>query len=362
MELVEKLGRGSRKGLKHVEGSRYVDLETGEIKEYKQILKTKDTKDEGFIKKDEFVYVKKCGQHVEVVSVNGKEVKPPDITKLNSDTYVVNSTGEVRQFNKATDRSQSKDSLRKTFKNLRDLINANFEGAANELFVTLTYRGDLQTNDHEQVYKDFKNFMKRFRTYYKDKKIEYINVVEPHASGNYHMHVLLKFIGEKKIYIPNEVNVETNESINAPLRDLWGKGNVNIRTLKNNDNIGIYLTAYLTDIEVPDDYEKDGVEIKEVEVDGKKKKFIKGGRLSFYEQGMKIFRPSRGIEKPEKEEMKYEEIKKVVRSAKPHYQQNITLENENNLTTLKYEQYNLKRQGNKYKGLKKSKKTIKYKK
>jgi len=153
------------------------------------------------------------------------------IRKLDSQRYLEISTGEIKTFERTENRAQGENSLRKTFNKLRELINTNFIGAPNELFITLTYRGDLQTNDTKRVYSDFKKFIMRLKYKYKGiTSIDYINVLEPHATGNFHMHVLIRFNELKKVFIPND-----------ELREIWGNGFVTIQSLKNVDNIGISL-------------------------------------------------------------------------------------------------------------------------
>lgn len=267
------------------------------------------------------------------------------IRKLDKERYIILETGEIMQFEQTTDRSQNENSLGKTFKKLRYLINNNFTGKPNELFLTLTYRGDLQTSDTKKVYVDFNKFMKRLKYQYKTiSTIDYINVIEPHASGKFHMHVLLRFNDLDKIYIPNEVDKLTGDSINAPMRDTWGNGNVSMKSLKDIDNIGAYLSAYFTDIEIPVDRDTEHrIDVIVKQVNGKPKKFVKGGRLAFYPTGTNIFRKSKGIVYPERIEMTYKDIKKVVGSAKPHYQKKYMVEKDDFKNTITYEQYNLKR-------------------
>ena len=227
------------------------------------------------------------------------------LRKLDSDRYVDLRTGEVKEYEHTINRSEGVNSLRKTFNRLRELINANFEGAPNELFITLTYKGSLQTRDTKRVYKDFNKFMKRFKYRYKDlTTIDYINVLEPHESGNFHMHALLRFNDLEKIYIPNE-----------DLRSIWGNGFVTVQSLKGVDNIGAYVSAYLSDIEVPEGREYTGnSECVEKDVHGQKKKFVKGARLIFYPVGVKIYRKSKGIKNAEQEKMSYKKaLKKVTK-------------------------------------------------
>src|SRR5699024_2532527 len=65
------------------------------------------------------------------------------IKVLNANEYVNLSTGEVKEFKKSETKADSYKSLMKTFKRLRYLINNNFRGNANELFVTLTYKENM---------------------------------------------------------------------------------------------------------------------------------------------------------------------------------------------------------------------------
>src|SRR5699024_3425633 len=101
-----------------------------------------------------------------------------NIRKLNSDEYVLLETGEIKEFEKKENRSQSYNSLRQTFKRLRYLINNNFVGNKNELFLTLTYKENM--TDPKKLYKDIEKFIKRLRYRFENEStIDYINVVEP---------------------------------------------------------------------------------------------------------------------------------------------------------------------------------------
>lgn len=272
--------------------------------------------------------------HIVEVQYMEKVNTKAHIRKLDSDSYVDLNTGEIREFEHTENRSQGENSLRKTFNKLRELVRTNFNGSANELFITLTYRGDLQTNDTKVVYNDFKKFMMRLKYNYSNlTTIDYINVLEPHASGKFHMHALLRFNDLDTIYIPNE-----------ELAKIWGNGYVVIQSLRNVDDIGAYVSAYLTDIEVSKDCTSN-VKSVEKEVNGQKKKFVKGARLIFYPPGVNIYRKSKGIKEPIKEHMTYEKAKKKLGAATPNFRYGIELiDNDNDFqNTLIKEQYNLKR-------------------
>lgn len=290
---------------------------------------------EGVIIPDgDLVTVTKMNHIVEVQHMQ-KMNRKAHIKKLDKDRYIDLGSGEIKEFNHIENRSESYNSLRQTFKKLRYLINNNFTGAGNELHVILTYAENM--TDTKRLYKDYEKFIKRLRYKYKDiSSIDYISVVEPQGRGAWHCHVLLRFNEIDKVYIEN-----------SELAELWGHGFVTIRSLKDVDNIGAYLSAYLTDVELTKDniisYVDTDYVIVVKEVNGQEKNIVKGGRLHLYPSGMNLFRKSKGIVYPERQRMKYKEIKKIVGSAEPTYQKSITVENDDFTNTINYEQYNLKR-------------------
>lgn len=286
------------------------------------------------ISKGAYVTVTQMGHLVEVQHME-KVNRQCHIQKLDSERYVDKETGEIRFFDKTENRSEGLNSLRQTFKKLRYLINNNFVGSKNELFVTLTFRGDLQTNDHLRIGKDYERFLKRLKYHYKDQTtIDAIRVTEPHATGNWHLHVLLRFNDVESIYIPNET-----------LAEIWGNGFVKINSLKDVDNIGAYVSAYLTDVEVTNEnimgFVNKEVDVKEV--DGKI--YVKGARLMYYPSGMNIYAKTKGIKYPERKEMTYASAKKIVGAATPHYKKSLYISDEEKdfSNTITYEQYNMKR-------------------
>lgn len=269
-----------------------------------------------------------------------------NIRKLDKDRYMRLDTGEILEYNHIDTRDESYNSLRQTFKKIRNLINNNFEGTGNELHVTLTYAENV--TDPKRLYMDFKKFLKRLRYVYDSTtSIDYMSVVEPQERGAWHCHVLLRFNDLERVYIANNVNRKTGESIDAPLRDMWGQGNVTIHSLKGVDNIGAYLSAYLSDVELNADTALTAaVENREImtkTVNGTEKRFIKGGRLHMYPAGMNLYRKSKGIEHPARPKMTYEKAKKIVGSGKPHYEKTFRIETEDFENTIHFEQYNTRR-------------------
>lgn len=294
-----------------------------------------EKRDDGVISDDSYVQVIQMNHLVEVQYLKHRNTKMP-IQVLDKDDYLHLETGEIKEFNHISNRGELKESLRRTFKELRYYINNNFTGNGNELHVTLTYADNM--TDPQILLTDFKMFMKALRRKYKSETtIDVINVVEPQERGAWHCHVLLRFNDLDSIFISN-----------SDMRKLWKHGFVTVRSLSEVDNIGAYLSAYLTDVELTSETAKSlemGDQIMTKVVDGVEKKFIKGGRLHMYPPGMRIYRCSKGIKKPDKKRMKHDKIKRVVGTAIPHYSQTITISDDDNkvLNTIVYNQYNLKR-------------------
>lgn len=257
------------------------------------------------------------------------------IQKLNKDEYVNLSTGEIKEYKHIENRSESYNSLRQTFKKIRYLINNNFTGRKNELFLTLTYAENM--TDTNRLYTDAKKFMMKLRYKYKNvSDIDYLSVVEPQGRGAWHIHMLIRFNALNSVFLPSD-----------ELADLWGHGYVTIERIQHVDNIGAYLSAYLSDVELTSDNFfkafEEGREIIEKEVDGEKKKFVKGGRLHMYPTGMNLYRKSKGIAYPERKKMTYKNAKKIVGSAQPHYSNTYEIQSDDFENTIQFEQYNSKR-------------------
>lgn len=281
-----------------------------------------------------YVTVTQAGSVVEVQYME-KMNHAATIKKISADEYVDLATGELKEFNHIENRSQSYKSLRATFKKLRYLINNNFSGRKNELFVTLTYKENM--TDTKKLYSDLEKFNKKLRYQFKNSTtVDYLSVVEPQQRGAWHVHLLLKFNDLSSVFIPS-----------SELAALWGHGFVKIKRVEGVDNIGAYLTAYLADLELTPEtlavaYQT-GQGVVEKDVDGQKKAFIKGGRLHMYPPGMNLFRKSKGVIYPEREIMTYAGAKKIVGSAEPHYKKKYEIQADDFSNTLIFEQYNLKR-------------------
>lgn len=202
-------------------------------------------------------------------------------------------------------------SIRKSISKLRRLINNNFTGGKNELWITLTF-GENKVFDPKQLCLLFEHFIKRLRRFCKAQTIDYIYVPEPHEKGDWHIHLLLK--SNKTLYIANK-----------DLRKLWSHGHVKVNRLKDVDNIGAYVSSYLINI-------KEGEKTK------------KGARLYLYPPQHKLYRKSKGIQEPEILEMTYKEALNYVNPQNLTYINTLKLNNNEGFKSLIHtESYNLKR-------------------
>ena len=252
---------------------------------------------------------------------NNKQI----IQMIDKDTYLILATGELLKCNHIENRSQGKKSLYRTFANARALINTNVVDVENVRWCTLTYKENM--TDTKRLYDDFKKFNLRFQYHLKKNNIcqaEYIVMMEPQGRGAWHCHLL--YIWDCKApFIPNNI-----------FADIWGHGFVKIKKLDNVDNVGAYLTAYLGDMEIQDAISNkvlninsngniicDGV--KEIEIDGKKKAFIKGARLNLYPSKFNMIRYSKGIKKPIVDMVSQEMAEKKVKGATMTYSSCLTL-------------------------------------
>jgi len=183
------------------------------------------------------VRLKEMGNIFEVRSMSRTPTMP--IRKLNKDYFVELSTGEVKEFNHTEQRTDNLTSVAQSLKHLRSYINASVINPRRALFVTLTYAENMQ--DPQRLYNDFRKFNMRLAYHIRKNGLpsyEYIVAIEPQARGSLHAHLLLIF-QKKAPFIPN-----------SDLVKIWGHGFVKIKALKNVDNIGAYLSAYLGDMEL----------------------------------------------------------------------------------------------------------------
>ena len=252
--------------------------------------------------------------------------REPICVKVSKDSYLNTRTGEVLDYNHIMNRSQCYDSIRKTMRKIRELINANVTNVFNIRWITLTYKENM--TDAKRLYRDYEKFWKRFIYYCENngyERPEYITIVEPQGRGAWHIHGLLIW-QSKAPFIANIL-----------LQKLWGKGFVSIKQPTECDNLGAYFSAYLADMSLeeleslPEELQVKAQiaastvgSIDPIDVaseGGKSKKIVKGARLAMYPPGMNIYRHSKGVKKPEVIRTTYQKAREYLAGTKETYYQ-----------------------------------------
>lgn len=263
------------------------------------------------------VTVKRCGNVTEIRYIAGRQPSIP-FEKLSADLYADKQTGEVKEFQHHKNRAEDKASVAQSLRKLRDLINANLEDPKTALWVTLTYQKNV--TDPGQLYEDFRRFWQRFKYYLRKQghpPADYIIAAEPQGRRAWHLHCLYLFPG-KAPFIPN-----------AEMARLWGQGFTKTKSLKGIGNPGLYLTAYLGDMELSEAVSAGQFNAERLaETKDKSKAVIKGARLKLYPPGFNLYRCSRGVKRPEVCQMTEQEAQAEVKGMPLTYEKTISVTDE----------------------------------
>ena len=253
-----------------------------------------------------------CGDIRKVVFVGIESDNLRNFKKISGDKMVDLRTGEIIECKVSDSREDNIISLKKTVSKLRDLINCNFFGADNELFITLTYRENM--TDVKRLYSDFDKFLKKLKYRFKDIEFCYISVIEPQERGAWHVHLLLKALDKDVLFIDN----------NSVISKLWGHGFTKTKRLRGVDNVGAYLSSYLTDV---------------FSEKGKKK----SARLYLYPAGVNIYRCSRNCRRPVEEKVVYKDLQGLSNFKTYEVSFGVFDDDEGWCNVIKKEFYNLRR-------------------
>ena len=184
---------------------------------------------------------------------------------------------------------------------LRYIIESNFFGDKNELFISLTY-SHPQTNT-KRLKKDWANFVKKLYRKYPDSNLKYIAIFEPQGKlvddkPCFHIHFLLKGL------------VNMDKKI---LYKLWPQGFVDIKSIhyfdnddhkvdENPENIAAYVTSYavnlntqFVDHNVAEIMKENKIEIITT---SSNKQIAKGARLLFYPRYFRFYSCSSNVKMP----------------------------------------------------------------
>lgn len=267
--------------------------------------------------------VYQCNHVIDVISIQKRSSSISNYRKISKSLYCDTKSGEVFEYKKQEKRSKS---LKDTFTQLRRLINNNFTGRHSELMLVLTY--STYMDNAEQLYQDFRKFWLRFKYHFLPS--EYIAIIEPQASGSYHIHALVKARDGSMLFVPKQ-----------QLDQLWKHGGTYVRRITDVDNLGAYFCSYFTNL---DYFENTDIQKKHPSA----KMIVKNARLCYYPPNLKIYRCSKGIKRPKPITLTYSEVKKIVGDSQPVRQsaKHIISVDKNGteyeLNSVEYRQYNLK--------------------
>ncbi len=279
----------------------------------------------------------KTAGNTSVIQFTAGNNKSCPVRNLSKDEYLDKKTGEVKEKNKSKNRQQVPKSVRKSINRLMDLIRCNATDSAKCRWLTVTYE-EVMTDGH-QAFLDAKLFLRRLKRYLAkqidltagQKSFQYITVAEPQGEkhGNsWHLHILL-IVEDTAPFIANET-----------IAEIWGYGITSTHKVFDADGLALYFKAYLSDVEYENDSNDDEDKPATVEklVDGVSKQFIKGERLKYYPAGMNIYSSSRGMKRPEVEEMTNAEAMERVGDAELVYRETYSIgaDDKGNLIDKRY--------------------------
>lgn len=161
--------------------------------------------------------------------------------RLNKDEFINIETGEIRRFNIGNFKSEK--SIRRSMNKLRELIELNFTNT-NFLFITLTTANLDGFNDIKIVKNHFKKFIRKLTAKYKD--IAYVAKFEQHKNGNWHIHLIVKYLDNKPIFIDND----------KIIKKIWGNNTyTELANKKDIEKVIDYMTKTTQLNNVPKDFE-----------------------------------------------------------------------------------------------------------
>lgn len=225
------------------------------------------------------------GSVIDVMQQERPTSPPPIVWNADRTEYTDLRTGEVKKAKKRktrVDDEKAINELKKTMRRMRQLINANWCGDENELMITLTYQENMQ--DPKRLKADMEKWLKKAKR--RLGEIKYLYVVEPQARGAWHSHCLIKQLSAHSTYWPAE-----------DVAKAWGHGFVKVQRISGVDNVGAYLSAYMTNAPEADD--GDALSSSYNSVTGAESKaIIKGKRATMYPRGMHLYRASKNLDEP----------------------------------------------------------------
>lgn len=211
-----------------------------------------------------------------------------------------NAEGRRKKASEEEKKRHRKNTLAKAKKTVRRLVNANINVWGQwPKFLTLTFADNVQ--DIKMANYEFKKFRQRLE-YLVKVKLKYLVVIEFQERGAIHYHAIFFNLP----YIKNDI-----------IAKLWGHGFIKINAIDDVDNVGAYVSKYMT----------------KNDTDVEKTRGLEGQKSYFTSRGLK--KPIEIIEKEKIDQLRADLSEYKV------YQS--TFENEH-LGQIQYTQFNTKRE------------------
>lgn len=220
-----------------------------------EIIVRKEVDDNGL---DDFYEVKvtKYGDHLDLMaSTNSFRKRKPNCKKISKERYINTVTNKEIIAKGYSNRSENFQYLKKSADNLYKLIHSNFYHNRG-FHCVLTYSNPM--HDTKTVYHDFKIFWQKLKYHYPN--MGYISVLEPTQKGAWHIHLLLKDVVNKKMFISY-----------YDIREFWKQGICHIEPMRKGVDYGQYFRKKITP---------------------------NSDLLHLYQSGVRYYRYSRNMKKP----------------------------------------------------------------
>ncbi|MEG0181774.1 MAG: hypothetical protein RR657_07770, partial [Peptostreptococcaceae bacterium] len=244
------------------------------------------------------VRVKEMGNIVELMYSEHSNSKIV-IKKINNNEYIDLRTGEIKEFTKLENRACDLNSVRQSLGKLRDLLNTNITDVRNCKWVTLTYKENMTDSKQlYEDFKNFNKRMRYFLSK-QGYKYEYIVAMEPQGRGAWHAHIVMIFDTKAPYIDNEVMSDIWGNGFTVTKKLDKNIDNLGAYLTAYLGDMDLVDFHSLSDEEKNNMKVYDVREIEINEGDEKvSKAIIKGGRLHMYPPKFNLYRCSRGIKKP----------------------------------------------------------------
>lgn len=180
-----------------------------------------------------------------VIEVYEYQKMPATKIDLDKDDY---NALDFEQTTVDYEEDRTEERRKQTMRDARNLIRRlalmNFNSG--DKFITLTFdpkrfpEEDLKNISFAD--KQFKDFIKRFKYRFGIEKLHYLAVREFHKNGRIHFHMICDW---DKLLVDEEEIREYERILGV---EVWKHGFVDIKAIDHVDNVGAYITKYMTKV------------------------------------------------------------------------------------------------------------------